>query len=433
MKGFIDYSLSNRVKTFFGKDAVKQLPGILSSLHCHNPLVLFSNGAALIGDKELLISGWEQLQSDLHVEKPSRFSIFSSEEISSETTKTLTELFRKQANDGIVAVGGGTVMDLAKTVKISIQGIDTTDENNEGFSLGEFTIPCPLVLVPTTIGSGSGASQVAYLNDREHGRILRFEHQQLFPDVTILDPKMTKTVSPLQTAMGVAAILGRAMESITSTLSVQSSETYALHAIRLLQKHAFRVVHTPHDLEAREGIAVASQMAGFAASTTKAGMAHASAIAIEKLVGIPYGLCMMILLPHVLRYNLRGNESVLAKVGMEVGALGENRTEDQANVEKAALTTLDWIIRFLDSLTKSLSAPTAVRFHDLMSSDGVHRLIKPEQLELFAQSVHNSVDLLTSRHVANIQDIIRVLEAAYWGYPLDQEMVRYKYQQDLIR
>ncbi|WP_422478658.1 iron-containing alcohol dehydrogenase [Pleomorphochaeta sp. DL1XJH-081] len=432
MKAFVDYSLKNRVRTIFGKDAVRLLPELLASLGCHNPLIVMSNGAALIGDKDLLVSGWEH-PTQTHVSIPSSFSILSSEEITSETTRELTRLFKKQGNDGIVAVGGGTVMDLAKTVKLSIHGIDATDENNEGFTLQVFDTPCPLILIPTTIGSGSGATQVAYLNDREHGRILRFEHFNLLPDVTIIDPKMTKAVSSLQTAMGVAAILGRAMESLTSTLSVQLTETYALQAIKLLQKHAFRIVHSPHDLEAREGIAVASQMAGYAASTTKAGIAHACAIVIEKFVGIPYGHCMMILLPHALRYNLRGNEMILAKVSSEIEVSKDDGTEDASTTEYAALATIDWVSQFFDSLTKSLSTPAPMRFHDIRKTEGKERLIRPEQLETLAQAIHNSVDLLTSRHTANTQDIIRVLEAAYWGYPLDQDMVRYKFKQDLRR
>lgn len=430
MKQFIEYMLTNKVHTVSAPNAIKQLPRILSGLASHNPMVLISKGASDIGVKELLISGWEQ-ESVNTVNSPFlTYPPISSEEISSDTAIHLAHAFVEHGHDSIIAAGGGTVMDLAKVVKLSLQGQHATLMVKEGYRIDAFTTPCPMVFIPTTIGSGSGATQIAYINDKSHGRVLRFENYALLPDVTIIDPKMTKSVSPSQTAIGVAAILGRAMESMISVLAVPTSKRFALHAIRLLQEHSFRVVHTPHDLEARHGIAIASHLAGFATAATKGSLAHASAIAIEKLAGVPYGQCMRILLPHVLRFNFIGSEQALAHIGTTIG-IGKPPSDDNPEqIGEAASATLEWVDRFFANLTKSLSVPVASRFYDLLSPDGKQRLIQPEHLEQFAQTIHGSVDILTSRHPTDVQDIIRILEAAYWGYLIDQDERRYKHQQN---
>lgn len=426
MKQFVDFSLHNRVKTIFGQNSLQQLPKLLVALGSQNPLVIMSNSASLLGTKELLLAEWGNGSESISAPSSKEFTIFTSYEISTDTVHSLAKKFPENAHDGIIAVGGGTVMDLAKSVKLALQNTHALGEAEEGYYLDDFHTLCPLIMIPTSIGSGSGASSIAYLNDRKRGRILRFEHLHLFPDVTILDPRMTKSVSPTQTVMGLAAILGRAMESLISTLSVPNTATYALRAIQLLQMHAFRVVHTPHDLEARQGIAIASQLAGFAASSTRGSLAHVSAIAIEKLVGIPYGQCMMILLPHTLRYHVQGNEQILAHIGRQLRIVTNSVPLKEDECEQDAKIVLEWISQFFDSLTKSLSSPIATRFYDLVSTDGKTRIVKPHQLEDFAIAIFNSVDMLTSHRITNTQDIIRVLEAAYWGYPLDQNMVRYK-------
>lgn len=418
-----DPSYSNHVISISGEGAIKRLPHIVEKLGSTHPLVIISKGAADNGAEIILFAGWKDRNSSSPIPLPSSVVPLSSREIHRGTVAILMDRYEKGGHDAIVAAGGGAVMDIAKVLRLTLQKADHSYRLREGYMMEGFPKHVPLVLVPTTIGSGSGASKVAYMFDREQERTLRFEHHFMYPDVTILDSRLMKSVSPLQTAFGVAAILGRAVESITSPFVNTVSESFALQAIRLLVEHSFRVVHTPHDLEARMGIAVASLAAGYAFDTTQGGLAHAASIVLERLKGIPYGQCMMILLPLTLVYNMDGSESAFLKITKVVAADDTNFHGEASLSEHLGIMVIEWVKNHFEMLTKSLSHQASERFHDLVGLDGKSPPIHPEEFEYLAEAIHNSVDVLTNRNVVGIQDIIRVLEAAYWGYPLDRAMI----------
>ncbi|HLW22115.1 MAG TPA: iron-containing alcohol dehydrogenase [Sphaerochaetaceae bacterium] len=417
MSASVAYSLSNTVRVISGEDSIRKLSSFLSSVGCENPLIILSRGAAETGISDAILAGkgvTTVTASDLH----------------SDTVRVLVKRFTEQHHDGIIAVGGGSTIDLAKVLKLELLGVNTTDTRNEGTVQLDTAHPCyPLIAIPTTIGSGSAATQFAYIFSRTLQRTLYFSHTALFPAAVLLDPKLSKAISPLQTAMGVAAILGRAMESIISTLSTPSSEVYALEAIRLLLIHSFRVVHTPHDLEARLGISIASHLAGLAVSMTGGSLAHAGAVAMHTTTNIPYGQCMMVLLPHALQYNFSGSESALAKIATTVGISEGFVGKQEEDIEREALSCIEWTQTFFTELTSSLTPVPAQRLYDIAGKERQVRAMLPEHLEPIARVIHSSRDLLSSRHLPDMQDIISVLEAAYWGYAIDRDAVRYKHNE----
>ncbi len=417
MNTCVDFSLLNTVRLFSGEDSVRRLPTLLNSLSCRNPFVILSKKVAESGLTEAFLSSYNT------------FTVAASD-IHTETVESIMKAFTEKEHDGIIAVGGGAVIDLSKVLKLNLLGVSIVDGLKEGAV--QLSMDCPdypLVAIPTTIGSGSGATPVAYIHSRTLGRTLYVTHRALFPHAVILDPKLSKAVSALQTAMGVSAILGRAVESITSARSVPTSEFYALQAIRLLKEHTSRVVHTPHDLEARLGISIASHLVGVAASMTGESLAHAASVTLEKITRIPYGQCMMVLLPHALRYNIEGTETALVRIATKVGVSNGHERMKAEEIERDAIACIDWIQQFFMQMTSSLTPVPDHRFYDIISKESQERAVLPEQLEHFAQLIHNSRDLLTSRNLPDVQDIISVLEAAYWGYPIDQDTVRYKHRQ----
>ena len=417
MNNYHAFSLLNTVRIFSGEDSIRQLPDLLNSLACRNPFLIQSRNATETGLTDAF---------------PSSYSLFTiaASEIHADAVEPLKRAFTKNQHDGIIAVGGGAVIDLAKVLKLSLLGVNIADGRNEGaVQLTMDRLDYPLVVIPTTIGSGSGATPVAYIHSKTLGRTLCLSHKTLFAHAVFLDPKLSKSVSALQTAMGVSAILGRAVESITSARSVPTSELHALQAIRLLKTHSFRVVHTPHDLEARLGISIASHLAGVAGSITGESLAHAVSLTMAKATHISYGQCMMILLPHALRYNLEGSETALARIATAVGISDGHDGMKAEDLERNAISCIDWIQQFLMQMTSSVTPIPDHRFYDIVNTESKQRALLPEQLEQIAQLIHISRDLLTSRNLPDVQDIISILEAAYWGYPIDQGTVRYKHRQ----
>lgn len=400
MKQFDHWSFYNPVQTLVGQDKIKDLPAILATMGCKNPLFIVSQTAMTNGVMELFEAETDNNQYPL-----------TTQEVTTDTIELLVHYFEVHQHDGIVAIGGGTVMDTAKITRLQLSLPSYTLLQLEGSIARQPERKIPLILIPTTVDSGSGATKTAYIRSTQPSSFLRFEQVLLYPDITIIDPKAFKVTSGVQTALGVAAVLARAVESLTSILSCPAVETYALQAIRLLKTHVFRIVHTPHDLVARTQLAIASQLAGIAISQTGASLAHAISITIAQTTPITYAQSMFIVLPYTLHYNLRANESVLSNIG---ACLREEETDHHTESEPDALATIQEISDFLNSLTDSLPQAIPLRLYESQA-------LLPVQLAQIAETACGSLDILTSKQAPTFQDMLRILEAAYWGYPLDRE------------
>lgn len=409
------YSLSNRVHAYHGEDSIKQLDAILSELGAARPFLIISRGADATGVLELLGPRWSTKETGNSHDQV----VLSSREINGKTAETLAKRFHGQKCDSMIAVGGGTVMDLAKTVSLLATDSDLTLAGAEGLAIRDRTRRLPLVLIPTTIGSGSGATRIAYIRDVVKERAFRLDDERLRADVAILDPKMSKAASSQQTAMGVASILGRALESLTSMAAIPDSDSYARQALRLVIAHAYRVVHTPHDLDARGHIAVASHLAGTAASIAGGSIAHALSITISQLTDIPYGLAMRILLPHTVLYEEAETSTMLDALLPVIDLFSPSGPPSGETVEDQTHPMILWVSRFFQGLTAGMNPPLAYRFHDILDAKGQTRLLPVDRLEAIARATEGSYDMLTSRSRPPVRDLVRILEASYWGYQLD--------------
>lgn len=400
-----NFTIGNPVRTLHGEDSIRQLPFLLDELGMHNPLYLISRSASTAGVTDLLA-----LRSDVAGNQV----IVSSREISVDTVDRIVHAFHVGSFDGIIALGGGSIIDLAKIVKLlSAYPSDTRLSDLEGWALQHTRTTSPLIIIPTTIGTGSGATRVAYLKRFDGTRMLRLDDPALHGDVTIVDPKMSKAASSLQTAMGIASILGRAFESLISMGANVAVEQFAVQSLSLVITHAYRVVHTPHDLESRAAVSTASQLAGIAFSQTGGSIAHALSIAMANGSEIPYGLAMWILLPHCLRFELQGGSASATRMEALLGS----SLEPESGLE--GIDSASWIARFLQGLTTGLSPTMPNRLYEVYDPRVQKRLLAPHQLEEVALAALDSFDMLTSRTKPNLRDLIRILEAAYWGYPSD--------------
>jgi len=219
--------------------------------------------------------------------------------------------------------------------------------------------------------------------------------------------------------MGVAAILGRSLEALTSIASVPISDSFAKQALKLVIDHAFRVVHTPHDLEARGTIAVASQLAGTAASHSGGSIAHALSITISQLTEIPYGLAMRILLPHTLRYEESETRPILKSLEHILKGITIAEISSEQGIEENTQPAILWVSEFLQGLTSGMTPPMARRFCDVYDMKGQSRMLPVHRIEAMAIATAGSYDMLTSRSKPPVRDLVRILEASYWGYQLD--------------
>ena len=212
--------------------------------------------------------------------------------------------------DLLVAVGGGSVLDAAKVMRL-------LHEHPER-SLDDLTLPfldprkrvadyphdphrVRLVAIPTTSGTGSEVSPAAVLTIGERKETL--VDYGLVPDVAIVDPVLTLSLPPTVTVDSGIDALTHALEAAVSIFASPYTDAFCVQAARLIFDALPRVVEEPSDLAARTDMANAATLAGLAFSNAFVGTNHALAHAVGARFGIAHGRANALFLPHVLRYN----------------------------------------------------------------------------------------------------------------------------------
>ena len=203
--------------------------------------------------------------------------------------------------DGVISVGGGSVMDTAKGVALLLaEGGDLRD--HVGFQ--NMSRPAaPHIALPTTAGTGSEVTYVAVIKDHKAKRKLLFADYKLIPNVAILDPELTLGLPARLTAATGMDAISHAIESMHSLQGEYLSDALALHALRLLKFSIPKSVKAPDDIQARGMQMIAATMAGAAFSNAQVGLVHAMAHTVGARYGIHHGHLNAIFLPTVIRFN----------------------------------------------------------------------------------------------------------------------------------
>ena len=203
--------------------------------------------------------------------------------------------------DGVIAVGGGSSMDVAKVVSILMVG-----DRSLADMYGVDQVPpgrLPLFLVPTTAGTGSEVTPVAVITTGATTKA-GVSSSVLLPDVAILDAELTLGLPRGATAMTGIDAMVHAIEAYTSKLKKNPiSDMLALRALRLLSHNINTVLTQPTDLAAREAMLLGSMFAGQAFANAPVAAVHALAYPLGGHYHIPHGLSNSLMLPAVLAFN----------------------------------------------------------------------------------------------------------------------------------
>jgi acetaldehyde dehydrogenase/alcohol dehydrogenase len=212
--------------------------------------------------------------------------------------------------DLLVAVGGGSVIDAAKAMRLF--------HESPGVSLEELTLPfldarkrvahypeiehsVRLVAVPTTSGTGSEVSPAAVLT--VGGRKLTLVDYSLVPDMAVVEPRLTLSMPKTLTADTGVDALTHALEAAVSIFASPYTDAFCVQAVYQILPNLPRAFEHPEDLDARTAMSNAATIAGLAFSNAFVGVNHALAHAVGARFGIAHGRANAIFLPHVLRYN----------------------------------------------------------------------------------------------------------------------------------
>ena len=208
-------------------------------------------------------------------------------------------IFRTDPPDFVVAVGGGSVIDLAKAVRV----IGPVSSDPGPFLLGERTVEDggpPLLAIPTTAGTGSEATRYAVFT--VDGEKRPIGHPALTPDHVILDPELTYSLPAAVTASTGLDALAQAMESMWSTRSTDGSYADARAALQLALAHLETAVNRP-DPESRTAMCTAAYLAGRAIDVSATTAPHALSFHLTVEYGVPHGHAVALTLGPVLAYN----------------------------------------------------------------------------------------------------------------------------------
>lgn len=225
-----------------------------------------------------------------------------------------------QRFDVIVAVGGGSVIDVAKALAL-IGSFGGHIRDYAGFDKVPGLLRIKVVTVPTTSGTGSEISDGSILIDEERKTKFLVISKKLCPTVALTDPLMTLSMPPRVTAFSGTDALVHATESYISRGASPASELFALRAIELLSRNIVAVYDDGQDLDLREKMQIGATMAMAAAMNSKLGLCHAMAMPLCALYHMPHGQAVGMCLPVVLAYNAPavGNklDDVFAAMGFQ--------------------------------------------------------------------------------------------------------------------
>ena len=245
------------------------------------------------------------------------------------------DAFKAGSCDSVIAVGGGSSMDVAKVVSVLAKGKqDLPEIYGVGMVSGG---RLPLFLAPTTAGTGSEVTPVAIITTGETTKA-GVSSPILLPDVAILDASLTLGLPASISAMTGIDAMVHAIEAYTSKIKKNPiSDMLALRALKLLSENIRKVLASPGDVAAREAMLLGSMFAGQAFANAPVGAVHALAYPVGGHYHIPHGLSNSLMLPAVLGFNAEACPELYAELARVI-----------PGAEQSAEGLIDWFKTLID-------------------------------------------------------------------------------------
>lgn len=236
-----------------------------------------------------------------------------------ETVEKIWTMYEKNACDGLIAVGGGSVMDAAKAAAVLI-GDGGRLQDYEGAGARKISpLEMTLMAVPATAGTGSEVTPFAVISDHQRQVKMTVSSPFLIPEMVVLDPDLLSGVpAGLAAATGMDALI-HALEAYVSRYGSFLSDGFAAQALEKIGHSLVKFVRTG-DAEAAQDMLEGSFLAGCAFSLSRLGLVHALSHPLSAHYGIPHGTANALLLPHIVRFNQKDAAEKYKEAAVLVGA-----------------------------------------------------------------------------------------------------------------
>jgi alcohol dehydrogenase class IV len=293
----------------FGRDALSYLAELKGKL------------ALIVTDKNIVSLGLVDKVKEQLSQAGMQAAVFDEVEPdpSLQTVQKGLAMMNRHGPDLVVAVGGGSVMDAAKAMRVQYERPDIRPEEINPFisDLG-LGAKCKLVCVATTSGTGAEATFAIVLTDTADQRKLSLINREVVPDIAIVDPEMARAMPPQITADTGMDVLTHAVEGYTCGWKNDFTDGLCIKAIQLTFQYLSRAVKDGNDMEAREKMHNAACIAGIGFINALSSMAHAAGHSLGALFHIPHGRAVGLFLPYTIEFIGEAREELWAEIAYAI-------------------------------------------------------------------------------------------------------------------
>jgi alcohol dehydrogenase len=369
--------------------SLSKIVSLCQSLGLSNPLIVTDQGIVACG---LLKKLTNEMVGQIEV------NIFDQVVADPKETIILSALAqaKTQGIDGVIGFGGGSSLDTAKVVAVLMK---STQPLNEIYGVEQIKGErLPLILIPTTAGTGSEVTPIAIITTGETTKA-GIVSSQLLPDIALLDAELTIGLPPAVTAATGVDSMVHAIEAYTSKLKKNPySDMLAKEALRLLSENIEIVCRDGQNISARQNMLLGACLAGQAFANAPVAAVHALAYPLGGHFHIPHGLSNSLVLPHVMRFN----KSHAAQQYSELAPYISHSVNLQQNDEGIT----DDLINYLEQLIERLALPNTLQQMNISDS----------QLSLLSKEAMLQTRLLVNNPKAvSYEDALAIYQAAYGG------------------
>jgi alcohol dehydrogenase class IV len=345
------FQFSRLPKIYFRKGIFAELPSVIKT---------FGNRILIVtGESSFLDSAYSQrLFDDLQKRSIEYHLLTISGEPSPEIIDTAVKEYHNERIDLIAGIGGGSVLDAGKAVSAMMYKADSVLAFLEGVGTREHPgTRLPYIAVPTTSGTGSEATKNAVLSRVGKGGFKRsLRHDNLVPDIALVDPELTLTCPRENTAASGMDCFTQLLESYLSDKAVEYTDALALEGLKAIKTSLLSAYQNVTDIEARTGMSFAALTSGICLANAGLGAVHGFASSIGGMYNIPHGLICGTLMASGNEINVRELRKMDAgQPALEKYALLGRLFSDESGKSDSYYT--DRFIQFLHRLTGELNLP----------------------------------------------------------------------------
>jgi len=325
----------------FEEGVSKKIGNIINDMNAKNVYCIYDKGVKSAGLVDGIVASLRK--SDLNVTE------FDGVEPnpSDTTVEAAAKIGREAKTDVIVAVGGGSSMDVAKAVNVLLTNPSPI---NQYEGIGAKMNPTkPLILIPTTSGTASEVTGFSIITNTAELRKFIIGGKEITPTIALADPELTYGLPSAITASTGMDALTHAIESYISAMNSIPARAMTLKAIELIYKNIVTAYQEGKNKEARANMLLGSMMAGFGFTNTGLGIVHAFAHPFSAHFHISHGLANAIALPYGIEFNAAVVPELIKDCGIAMGL----DVKELSDVEGAKI-----VVKALKDLCKKLDIPT---------------------------------------------------------------------------